>query len=131
MPKITAAPRKRAMRKKALLNLRNLPATSQEIRSRIIDSFHKITIFADYHKFVLSFDAIMKRTVFTTYQQQVLNLMSHVDSDEQMQEINDLLSAYFARKAVEAADQLWDEGKIDSDTVESWKNEHMRKASII
>jgi len=68
----------------------------------------------------------MERTVFSTYQQQVLNLMSHVDSDEQMKEISDLLSSYFARKAVEAADALWDEGKIDDATIEAWKGEHMR-----
>lgn len=52
--------------------------------------------------------------------------MSHVDSDEQMKEISELLSSYFARKAVEAADSLWDEGKIDDNTIETWKNEHMR-----
>lgn len=68
----------------------------------------------------------MERTVFSPYQQQVLALMAHVDSDEQMKEINDLLSAYFARKAVEAADQLWDSGKIDDTTIEAWKGEHMR-----
>jgi len=68
----------------------------------------------------------IERTVFSTYQQQVLNLMSHVESDEQMKEINDLLSAYFAKKAVEAADKLWDKGEIDENTIERWRNEHMR-----
>lgn len=68
----------------------------------------------------------MERTVFSTYQQQVINLMSHVDSEEQMKEINDLLSAYFAKKAVEAADQLWDDGQISESTVQEWKGEHMR-----
>lgn len=68
----------------------------------------------------------MDRTVFSTYQQQVLNLMSYVDSDEQMKEINDLLSDYFARKAVEAADRLWDSGQIDESTIRQWKGEHMR-----
>lgn len=70
----------------------------------------------------------MERTVFSQYQQQILTLMSHVDSEEQMKEINDLLSDYFAKKAVEAADQLWNNGKIDDTTIEKWKGEHMRTA---
>lgn len=68
----------------------------------------------------------MERTIFTPYQQQVLNLMSHVDSDEQMKEISNLLSTYFAQKAVAAADHLWDNGQIDAKVIEGWKNEHMR-----
>lgn len=68
----------------------------------------------------------MERTAFTSYQQKVLTLMSHVDTEEQMKEINDLLSAYFAKKAVEEADRLWDEGKISESTIEEWKNDHLR-----
>lgn len=68
----------------------------------------------------------MERTVFSPYQQQVLTLMSHVDSEEQMKEIYDLLSAYFAKKAVDAADELWNSGQIDDATIEKWKGEHMR-----
>lgn len=68
----------------------------------------------------------MEHTSFTPYQLQVLNLMSHVDSDEQMKEISELLSSYFAQKAVEAADRLWEDGQIDSQTIEEWKGEHMR-----
>lgn len=52
--------------------------------------------------------------------------MSHVDSDEQMKEINDFLSAYFARKAVEAADLLWNSGQVDDNTIKVWKGGHMR-----
>jgi len=54
--------------------------------------------------------------------------MTHVESEEQMKEINDLLSAYFARKATEQADKLWDEKHITKQTIEAWKNEHMRTA---
>ncbi|MCI6234710.1 MAG: hypothetical protein MR627_06375 [Prevotella sp.] len=54
--------------------------------------------------------------------------MEHVKSDEQMKEIGNLLSDYFAKKAVEEADKLWDEEIIDCATIENWKNEHMRTA---
>lgn len=64
--------------------------------------------------------------MFTPYQQKVLTLMSHVDTEEQMKEINDLLSAYFTKKAVDEADRMWDEGKISEQTIQEWKDEHLR-----
>lgn len=63
---------------------------------------------------------------FSPYQLKVIDLMRLVKNDEQMREICDLLSKYFAKKAVEEADRLWDDGKIDQATIESWKHEHMR-----
>lgn len=38
----------------------------------------------------------------------------------------DQISDYFAKKAEDAIDALWDEGKITEETIESWKYEHMR-----
>lgn len=35
-------------------------------------------------------------------------------------------SRYFAQKAIDAADELWDKGLIDENTIEQWKHEHMR-----
>ena len=33
---------------------------------------------------------------------------------------------YFANKALNAIDKMWDEGKIDEGMMQAWKNEHMR-----
>ena len=30
------------------------------------------------------------------------------------------------KKAIDAADELWDKGLIDENTIEQWKHEHMR-----
>lgn len=35
-------------------------------------------------------------------------------------------SRYFAQKAIDAANALWDEGLIDENTIGQWKHEHMR-----
>lgn len=35
-------------------------------------------------------------------------------------------SRYFAQKAIDAADELWDKGLIDENTIEQWKHENMR-----
>ena len=68
----------------------------------------------------------MEATAFSPYQMKVIGLMEHVKSDEQMKEIGNLLSDYFAQKAVQEADKLWDDKVIDCSTIEKWKNEHLR-----
>lgn len=68
----------------------------------------------------------MRRTIFTPSQLQILDLMSQVKSEETWDEIKDMLSQYFARKAEEAIDKLWEEGAINEEVIEEWKNEHMR-----
>lgn len=52
--------------------------------------------------------------------------MAQVKSDETMDEINEILSDYFARKAEVAIDKLWKDNKINDQVIEEWKNEHMR-----
>ena len=63
---------------------------------------------------------------FTPYQMKVISLMAQVQSDEQMAEITDLLTNYFANKAIAEADKLWQAGTIDETTIEQWKHEHTR-----
>ena len=65
-------------------------------------------------------------TSLNKYQQRVVELMANVNSDQQMAEITSLLSRYFAQKAIDAVDALWDKGLIDENTIEQWKHEHMR-----
>jgi hypothetical protein len=37
-----------------------------------------------------------------------------------------MLGQYFAKQAEDAIDRLWDEGILNADVIEGWKNEHMR-----
>ena len=67
----------------------------------------------------------MEATAFSPYQMKIIGLMEHVKSDEQMKEIGNLLSDYFAQKAVQEADKLWDDKVIVCSTIEKWKNEHL------
>lgn len=68
----------------------------------------------------------MEAIAFSPYQMKVIELMRHVKSDEQMEEISHLLSEYFAHKAIEEADKLWEQHIIGSEKVNEWKNEHLR-----
>ncbi|MBQ6769225.1 MAG: hypothetical protein IJP46_11280 [Prevotella sp.] len=52
--------------------------------------------------------------------------MSRVSSEAEMKDIRRLLGQYFAQRAEDALDQLWDEGVLNEEVIEEWKNEHMR-----
>lgn len=67
----------------------------------------------------------MQATTLNQYQKHVVDLMANVDENQQM-EISNLLAHYFAQKAFDAADELWDSGLIGEDTIDEWKSEHMR-----
>ena len=59
-------------------------------------------------------------------QLELLKLYANDLPDDQLLEVRHLLARYFARKATEAMDLLWDEkGLTDQDMI-NWTNEHNR-----
>ena len=65
-------------------------------------------------------------TVFNAAQLYILELMSRVHNDNELDEIKDVLAKHFANKALNVIDKMWDEGKIDEGVMQMWKKEHMR-----
>ena len=70
--------------------------------------------------------AASQSTPFTPFQMEMLELASGVTSEVEMQDIRSMLGHYFASRAEDALDQLWDEGILNEGVMEEWKNEHMR-----
>ena len=64
---------------------------------------------------------------FTPFQIEMLELVAKVTSESEMRDIRRMLGQYFAKRAEDAIDKLWDEGVINDGVIEEWKNEHMRK----
>lgn len=62
----------------------------------------------------------------TNLQLELLKVFSLELDDSQLLDIRKLLSDYFAKKATEGIDKLWDENKWDQATIEKWSQEHMR-----
>ena len=63
---------------------------------------------------------------FSPFQIEMLELVSRVSSEVEMQDIRRILGQYFAKRAEEAIDRLWDEGVLNDEVIEGWKTEHMR-----
>ena len=59
-------------------------------------------------------------------QLELLKVFSVDLSDEQLKEIKDLLTKYFADKVTSEMDKLFEEKKWGEDQIQKWSNEHMR-----
>jgi len=70
--------------------------------------------------------ATLQATPFTPFQIEMLELVSRVSSEAEMRDIRRTLGQYFAKRAEDALDRLWDEGVLSDNVMEEWKSEHMR-----
>lgn len=59
-------------------------------------------------------------------QLELMNAINSINTEAELNEFRNMLARYFAQKAQRAIDALWDEGVINSDTIEEWGKEHMR-----
>lgn len=71
----------------------------------------------------------MAATVLSNLQKELLKLYSAGVSDEQLHEIKLLLGNYFAEKATQEMDRLWDENNWSEETMTKWANDHKRLKS--
>lgn len=70
----------------------------------------------------------MKRTVFNNAQLHLLRMMSYIKTDEELNDLQNVISDYFAKKVDADIDILCEEGFITEATIESWGKEHLRTA---
>lgn len=82
-------------------------------------------IFAPRKKIIME-ATIVHPKPFTPFQIEMLEMISRVSSEVEMQDIRRMLGQYFAKRAEDALDRLWDEGVLNEGVMEEWKNEHMR-----
>ena len=68
----------------------------------------------------------MEQTVFNPAQMKILHMMSFVKTPQELDNLEKVISQYFAQKADAGLDALCDSGKITLDTIEEWGNEHLR-----
>jgi hypothetical protein len=62
----------------------------------------------------------------TNLQLELLKIFSYKIAENQVIEIKQLLSNYFADKATEEMDRLWEENNWTEETMKEWSNEHLR-----
>jgi hypothetical protein len=58
---------------------------------------------------------------------ELLRLYANDVKDEQLEEIKLLLGKYFAQKATEAMEGIWEEKNLSEKDMINWSNEHNRR----
>jgi hypothetical protein len=66
------------------------------------------------------------QTPFTEPQLDLLRMFSHKVDDNNWVEIKKLIAAYFAKKAVEEANRVWDEQNWGDQKIDMLLNTHLR-----
>lgn len=65
---------------------------------------------------------------------EIIDIRQNTDSVEiydklELEEIKEILAKYFAQKATEEMDKLWEENQWNDETMKKWANEHLRTKS--
>ena len=71
-------------------------------------------------------DNALLEASFSAAQIELLNAMAWLKTDEELIALRHAISEFFADRADQEMDRLWDEGILNDEIVEGWKNEHMR-----
>ena len=71
-------------------------------------------------------DPMIEELPFSAAQIELLNAMAWLKTDEELIALRHAISEFFADRADQEMDRLWNEGILNDEIVEGWKNEHMR-----
>jgi Tfp pilus assembly PilM family ATPase len=83
-------------------------------------NYKKLSIFAP------KYTAMEQRTVLNEAQLSVLRLLATMNSVEEVQELRQIISNYYAQKATEEMDKLWESGEWSEEKNEAVLKEHLR-----
>ena len=70
--------------------------------------------------------AMEQRTILNEAQLSVLRLLATMKSVEEVHELRQIISNYYAQKATEEMDKLWEEGEWSEEKNEAILKEHLR-----
>ena len=71
----------------------------------------------------------MEAQKLSNLQLELLKVFSYQLNNQQLSDIKNLLTNYFAQQATEEMDKLWEENSWDNDTMTEWTNEHLRTSN--
>lgn len=71
------------------------------------------------------------KTIFNPTQMHLLEMFNYCKSEKAMDELKEVLSDFYAKKAQEEADRLWEDGTLGEEAIEKLLSEHSRTPYII
>jgi len=68
----------------------------------------------------------MSAKKLSNVQLELLELYAEQVSEEELKDIKQLLSLYYAQKAIAAADQVWEKNELSEKVMQQWMQKKMR-----
>ena len=68
----------------------------------------------------------MERTVFNKAQLEMLDIMAAIRSDEELEELKHTISEFYAKRADQEMEKLWQSGQWNEQTLKELGNAHYR-----
>lgn len=65
-------------------------------------------------------------TIFTQAQLELLDMMSHVKSQDTLKELRQVIAQFFAKKIETEIDGMWESGLLNEQKIEEFRNLHER-----
>ena len=72
------------------------------------------------------YNGIMSRTIFNEAQLELLSVMASVKDDAELMALKHAISEFFARRADEEMEKLWQSGEWNEQTLQDLKDAHYR-----
>lgn len=71
-------------------------------------------------------NGIMSRTIFNEAQLELLSVMANIKDDAELMALKHAISEFFARRADEEMEKLWQSGEWNEQTLQDLKDAHYR-----
>lgn len=65
-------------------------------------------------------------TIFNPAQLELLDMMSHVKSQDTLKELRQVIAQFFAKKIEDEIDGMWESGLLNEQKIEEFRNLHER-----
>ena len=72
----------------------------------------------------------MEATVLTPVQQHLLKMFAFDDSEARLEEVKRVLMQHFSQKLDHCLDELWDNGTLNQEKLDSLRGTHIRTAVL-
>ena len=68
----------------------------------------------------------MEAVIFSTAQMHLITLMSHIKSEDALDQLKDQLADFYARQVDEEMEKLWESGEWNEQKLKSLQDAHFR-----
>ena len=67
-----------------------------------------------------------RKTKINSAQYEIINMLSCINSEKDVEDLKNVIVQFLNSRLQNEIDKLWENGTLNEDIVNGWRNEHMR-----